>query len=202
MDLPGVVERREPERNLAKRIAQAPLVQPRRAVARKDRRAPLGNERRSLERRPVGVGVVRFTERQIDGGGARREMLVSALSAQPLEQIDACNQLHREERAARVSNELAEGNEVRMVNPLKGAELVLEARDSVEVVVPQRLQGDAHVALDVERLVHDPHPAFAYLTKKLESRWDGGARLQHSRGSVAARRAHTRGDENVGRPAP
>jgi hypothetical protein len=53
---------------------------------------------------------------------------------------------------------------------LQRAELVLDAGDGVRVVVQDRLQRDPLVALEVVRLVHDPHASFADATDHLEAR--------------------------------
>jgi len=51
-----------------------------------------------------------------------------------------------------------------VVHPFERAELTLESREPLGRCAAQRLQGDVHVALVVERFVHDPHPALSERT--------------------------------------
>ena len=86
------------------------------------------------------------------------------------QQIPAVDELHREEPQAVVMDELAEGDQVDVVQIRERAELVLEAHQLDAAERAQRLQGDARLALAIEDVVDDAHPARAEARQHLEAR--------------------------------
>ena len=56
-----------------------------------------------------------------------------------------------------------------MLDILERAKLIFEPEDSVRVQVAEGLQRDPRIAIAIERLVHDPHPARAEPAKHLKS---------------------------------
>jgi hypothetical protein len=87
----------------------------------------------------------------------------------PGQEVLAAHQLHREEQPPLLLVELAERDQVRVLEILERAELVLEVRDRLRVDVAQRLERHLRAAIAVPRLVdvarrsaadaaHDPEP--------------------------------------------
>ena len=176
------VQRVEPQRDLPERIAQPALVEgPRLAYAR------LGGRHRGIcgdGRLHVDVGVSVSAARiwprpQVDGGRRGRGLRAPRAAAHPREQIDAVDELHREERVVRLGDELAQPDQVRMMDVLQRPELALDPRDGVRVVVQDRLERDPLVALDVDGLVDHSHPTLADPTNHLEARGQGELEKGH-----------------------
>ena len=86
------------------------------------------------------------------------------------EEIDAVDQLHREERLGRAVEELAERHQVAVGDVVERAELVLEARQPDAVGVAQHLERDRLLQLVIVGLVDHAHPAGAELASDLEAR--------------------------------
>ena len=98
------------------------------------------------------------------------------------EEILAVEELHREEPAAGVLEELVVRDEVRVRDVGERAELALEAEDAGAVEPRQRLQRDLDAALRVERAVHDAHAALAELAEDAEARRADERFLDHRLG--------------------
>jgi hypothetical protein len=106
-----------------------------------------------------------------------------------LEEVAALDELHREEPALVVADQLAEGDQVRVGQALQHAELALEAGQRVRVGVGQRLQRDPLTALAIERLVHLAHATGAQAPLDLEplgERLPGDDHAGGERSAVAA----------------
>ncbi len=147
MDLLRVVERTEAGRELDEPGAEAELVE----ADREGARLPLaGGARRGRQRRRVRGADVR--ERGAPG-----------------DEVFAANELHREEPGVPFGDELPEGDQVRVVHLLEGAELLLEAEDRARIDVGEDLQRDVLAAVGVERLVDDAHPTFAESAEESEA---------------------------------
>ncbi len=93
-----------------------------------------------------------------DGARLRRRRVIRT---HPRQEVHAFDQLHGEKEAAFVFDQLAQTDEVGMLEILHRAELLLEAAERVSVGVPQRLERDHGVLRAVERFVHHAHAARA-----------------------------------------
>src|SRR5262249_23226364 len=88
--------------------------------------------------------------------------------AQVRDQIHAAEQLHREEPLTSGLEQLAEPDQVRMVEIRERAKLLLEPEDRVAIDVAQRLERDLLSVLIVEGLVDHAHAAHTELADDLE----------------------------------
>ncbi|HEY3351794.1 MAG TPA: hypothetical protein VGQ83_00975 [Polyangia bacterium] len=149
---------------LRERRPQARLV-PRRPRRRRGR-VPQGARRRGaqgvLARRRAAV--LERRRRRFAGQPRRR-------GARPhmLDEAHPLDELHGEEPAAGVLAQLAEVHEVRVLEILQRAELVLEAEQVLAPQVAHRLERDPAPPLLVERLVHHAHPALAQAANDAEA---------------------------------
>ena len=109
----------------------------------------LESERELAERvaQPIDVAIER---RRFPAGRARRP-------ADPAAEIDALDQLHGEEPAVLIGNQLVEGDQVRVGDVGEGAKLVLEPVEPGGIESLQRLQGDFAPMGEVPGAIHHPH---------------------------------------------
>jgi hypothetical protein len=115
--------------------------------------------------RPQRVGARRrIAYRWLRAGWIRR-----VVGAHPSEQIDAVDQLHREEPLGVEADELAEGAQVGMLQILQRAKLVLETQDRLGRERAQALERHQNTALAVVGFVDHAHAAFADAPAHLEA---------------------------------
>jgi hypothetical protein len=176
VDLVRAMERVQPLRELTERVAQPGLVGVHGRPAHRRRRRPagggdvLGRRLRAAvdavagvdrHRHPVGHRRRRGRRagaRDPRAGPRRRGALAGARpGADPRQERLAAHQLHGEEPGAAVLEQLAERDEVRVVEVLQRAELGLEPEQRVGGLDAQRLQRDRRLVLAVEGLVDHPH---------------------------------------------
>ena len=98
----------------------------------------------------------------VDRPGVGRAVGDARAGADVGEEVGPVDQLHREEPAVAVGDQLPEADEVGVDHVGQDAELLLEPVEGRGVEVADRLQGDRLVALAVIRLVDDPHAADAH----------------------------------------
>jgi hypothetical protein len=205
--LPGAVEEGEPRRELAKRVTETRVVEPR-ARLRQRRGRRLGRRRRrrwgNLDRGMRGepVAAVRsvdararpaFTAKVRGRAGVRRPggALVEALHAVGShvgEEVLPANELHREEPAPGVLDQIAEAHQVGVAQVTNRAELHLEAGDLLGPQHAQRLQRDGEIALQIDRLVHRALRPAPQLAEDAEARQSGGLAAWARGGHVAGSR--------------
>ncbi len=89
------------------------------------------------------------------------------------EEVLPLDELHREKPGPLVLAELPQADEVRVLDAVERAELVLEAEERVGLHRPESLQCDALVPLAVDGLVDDAHSPRAQLAEDLEPRRTG-----------------------------
>ena len=121
------------------------------ALARRGRR-------HQLRLGAVALGVV---------GG--RRVARHVIGAHELEEVDAVDQLHREEPLVARRDQLMQRHQVRVHEVGQQAKLVLESIQRARFDPGQRLERDLHVALPVERLVDHAHAAGADLALDQEA---------------------------------
>ena len=113
----------------------------------------------------------------------RLVVAIAAVGARPgphvLEEVVALDQLHREEPAVLVANQLAEGDQVVMRDGLEDAELAFEAGECVRIGVAEGLERHAFATLTVERFEHLSHPASPQSATDLETLGQGLAGDDH-----------------------
>jgi hypothetical protein len=156
MDETGGVQRRQPERELAQRPAQRTFVE--------CRRGPLGWVRRRHDRIAADC-----LERTVVAPRQRRRRaplraIVDALAdAAPhvVEEVRPAHELHREQPRAGDLDELAERDQVRVVDVAERAKLALEIEDALRADLDQRLERDRDPALAVEHFVDAAHATAA-----------------------------------------
>ena len=197
----------------------------RRAEPRKIRSA----ERAMGAVEPLGVGLSRRRRRRQrpDRDGAsellglpdalgRARLQARRRRAYPLEELDAVDEVHREEPLAGGGDEIAKHDEVRVSEIRESAELALESTNRRGVAVAEPLERDVGVALRVEGREDDTEAAPSEAVFDLEAAafCERGVQLQihvivrHSPqgpGGEATRRARptTRGYRpGAARPAP
>ena len=82
-------------------------------------------------------------------------------AAHVLEEVDAVDQLHREEPLILVREKLVQPDEVRVGDVGEGPELALQPEERLDVAVAESLEGHHLVALPVERLIDDAETSSA-----------------------------------------
>ena len=87
----------------------------------------------------------------------------------PGHEIDAVDQLHREEPPIVLAEELVQLDHVRMADVGQGAELALEAEQGLRVEVNHGLERHGLAAHEIARAMDDPHAACPQATIHLES---------------------------------
>ena len=100
----------------------------------------------------------------------RRGRLPHVLAADVAREVDALDELHREEPLRPFDDELAEAHEVRVVNVGDRAELVLEVRQRVGAHEGQELEGDGRAVRLIEGFVDEPHASLAKEAHQPKSR--------------------------------
>jgi hypothetical protein len=158
MDLAGAVQEDQRDHQLAQRLAQARLVEAGVGAAGRPLLGGLG-----LHRERMGVGRVRQRGRDVDRGRRRRAEVPDVA-----EEVDALDQLHREEPVALGVVQLAEGGEVGVREALQDPELALEAVQEARIAPAQHLERDPHLELAVEGLVDLAHATGAEESDDLE----------------------------------
>ena len=128
-----------------------------RCTARSRRRLPAPPSGSGRCPRRLAGGAAVIADGNAVGVGAGRLGAV----ADVLEEADAVDQLHREEPAAVVADQLVEGGQVDVGHVGERTELALEVVQQGGVGARQRLEGDAAAALLVDGLVDDAHAAGA-----------------------------------------
>ena len=103
----------------------------------------------------------RLRGRRLPGPGGRR--------TDEAQEIDAVDEVHREEPIASARHELVERHEVGMSDVGQRAEFALEAVERGRVGVSHHLQSNDPLASPVVGAVHDPHAPPAKLLEDLES---------------------------------
>ena len=118
-----------------------------------------------------GIGATRRCAAVPAGEGIRRRWHARprATAAQVSQQVDAIDELHREEPTIVGPVELAETHEVRVHDLAEAPELVLEAIQLVAGQTREGLERDALATDEIDRLVHDTHTARAELSLDLEA---------------------------------
>ena len=176
VDLARRVQRIEPGDELGQRVAELRLgeLAPRLGM-------------RDLDR--LGTAEI---ERGLD---RHRRAQRPVLTVDVREDVDAVDQLHREEPLAAILDQPAEPAQVRVMHALEHPELVLEPKHGIARDRPERLQRDAPVVLAIDGLVHDAHPAGAEATQDREARGTVEVDVvEICQGSpLAGRSAYTRG---------
>ncbi len=99
----------------------------------------------------------------------QRGAQVGVVGLPVIDEVDALDQLHGEEPVAVDVVQLVEPHQVAVLEIGGGAELGLEPVERARVDEPQGLERDQRVALAIERLVHDAHPALTEHTLQLEA---------------------------------
>ncbi len=180
MDPLGRVQGEQPAREVRHRAAEPLLVAIHRLDGgrirtRQGRFGTLGLEPRALRRveRRRQTCLRRRRERACFG---RLERAVPR--TYPAEEAHPVEELHREEPLVALADQLAEAHQVRVMEPFDRPKLPLESREPVGREIAQRLERDPRVALAIDRLVDDPHPALAEGSNDLEAR-RRGERLRH-----------------------
>src|SRR5215208_4964218 len=90
--------------------------------------------------------------------------------ADVLQEVDALDELHREEPVAAILDQLTQADEIRVMHVLERPELVLEAQHRIRRDRPKGLEGDAAVVFAVEGLVDDAHATRTEPADDLEAR--------------------------------
>src|SRR5690606_25294821 len=75
----------------------------------------------------------------------------------PLEEVDTLHELHREEPVVILAIQLAEANQVAMLEIRARAELGLQVEDGLRIDPAQSLERDRHLAIAIERFVDNSH---------------------------------------------
>ena len=75
------------------------------------------------------------------------------------EEVHSAHQLHGEKPAPALLDEVTELDQVRVLQPLERAKLLLDVEDGAGVEAAQGLQGDVRAVLAIEGLVDHPHAA-------------------------------------------
>ena len=180
-----------PSASCAKRGAQARLVGARGEPAARGCGRARG--RRSLARAASTVGRPPSRPR-VPPRRARRAPLVRASSsARPdvVEEVDAAHQLHREEPALAVLEQLAQRDEVRVLDVRRGrGTRCLKRSRASGLSVRSVLSATVRVALAVERLVDDAHAARAEAAHAPRSARSRRSRLPVSCATSPGRQIH------------
>src|ERR1019366_4031352 len=121
-----------------------------------------------------------------------------------LDDVDAIDELHREERLVARRGQIVEVHEVRMPDVGERPELALERVERRRAEVRQALERHEVPALAIERLVDDAHPSPAEASNDLvaKRRIDGNERWNERRAPDAGRlpaRLECRGQGAAGR---
>ena len=170
VELSGVVQGQHAFGELRQRASQAGQVQlpPRSPLDVADVRCGLGGDR---GHRLAVRGLEDTVRPEADPRRqpARRARLGRVcLAADVPEEVHPFDQLHREEPLLVAGGKLVEGHEVGVRDVGEGPELLLEAHERRGRDVSQRLEGDDHVPLPVDRAVDDAVAARAEALLDLE----------------------------------
>src|SRR5262249_13538640 len=158
MDLARLMEVDQDLDQLRQRRAQPDLVE-----GASDRSRGNASRRRQAQR-------ARFRARAGRRGRGRAGPVGPGLERTDVgEKVDSIEQLHGEKPLALLLDQLAQSNQMRVLQIPKRAKLSLEPQDRVRVERPDRLERDPHPGLSIEGLVAYAHTAGTQLTENLKA---------------------------------